>query len=54
VLEKVSHARRKIKIKIRIQRGFFDIHERTAKLTEMGDPLVRLKDEIDWESMNSF
>ena len=35
---------------IRYQPGFFDIHERTAKLTEMGDPLVALKGLIDWEA----
>jgi len=35
---------------IRLQPGFFDIHERTAKLTEMGDPLVVLKEQIDWEA----
>jgi IS5 family transposase len=35
---------------IRHQPGFFDIHQRTAKLTEMGDPLVGLKDQIDWEA----
>lgn len=32
------------------QPGFFDIEERTAKLTEMGDPLVGLKEQIDWEA----
>ncbi|MGA9646769.1 MAG: IS5 family transposase [Candidatus Korobacteraceae bacterium] len=35
---------------IRFQPGFFDIDERTAKLTEMGDPLVGLKEQIDWEA----
>jgi IS5 family transposase len=35
---------------IRLQPGFFDIHQRAAKLTEMGDPLVLLKEQIDWES----
>ena len=35
---------------IRLQPGFFDIHERTGKLTEMGDPLVGLKEQIDWEA----
>ncbi len=35
---------------IRLQPGFFDIDERTAKLTEMGDPLVGLKEQIDWEA----
>ena len=42
--------RRKIKMPIRLQPGFFDIHERTAKLTEMGDPLVGLNEQIDWEA----
>jgi IS5 family transposase len=32
------------------QPGFFDIAERTGKLTEMGDPLVGLKAQIDWEA----
>ena len=31
------------------QPGFFDVDELTAKLTEMGDPLVALKRLIDWE-----
>jgi transposase, IS5 family len=35
---------------IRLQPGFFDIHERITKLTEMGDPLVGLKEQIDWEA----
>ena len=35
---------------IRLQPGFFDIDERRAKLTEMGDPLVGLKEQIDWEA----
>jgi hypothetical protein len=35
---------------IRLQPGFFDIQERTTKLTEMGDPLVALKGLIDWEA----
>jgi IS5 family transposase len=34
---------------IRLQPSFFDVHERTAKLTEMGDPLVGLNERIDWE-----
>ena len=29
--------------------GFFDRAERTAKLTEMGDPLVGLNGQINWE-----
>lgn len=32
------------------QPGFFDLEERTAKLTEMGDPLVGLNAQIDWEA----
>ena len=32
------------------QPGLFDIEERTAKLTKMGDPLVELKARIDWEA----
>ncbi len=32
------------------QPGFFDIAERTAKLTQMGDPLVGLKSQINWEA----
>jgi len=32
------------------QPGFFDIEERTVKLTEMGDPLVGLNAQIDWEA----
>ncbi len=35
---------------IRLQPSFFDVHERTAKLTEMGDPLVELNERIDWEA----
>jgi transposase, IS5 family len=30
--------------------GFFDVEERAAKLTEMGDPLVGLNAIIDWEA----
>lgn len=30
--------------------GFFDVDERAAKLTEIGDPLVLLNKKIDWES----
>lgn len=30
--------------------GFFDVDQRAAKLTEMGDPLVLLNEKIDWES----
>jgi len=35
---------------IRFQPSFFDIHKRTTKLTEMGDPLVELNKRIDWEA----
>ena len=35
---------------IRFQPIFFDVYERTAKLTEMGDPLVELNKRIDWEA----
>ena len=35
---------------IRLQPSFFDIHERSAKLTQMGDPLVGLNEQIDWEA----
>jgi IS5 family transposase len=37
----------------RYQPGFFDIETRTAKLTVMGDPLVRLNAQIDWEAFRS-
>ena len=32
------------------QPGFFDIERRATKLTEMGDPLVGLNTQINWES----
>ena len=32
------------------QPGFFDIAQRTAKLTQMGDPLVGLNEQINWEA----
>lgn len=35
---------------IRLQSGFFDIHERITKLSEMRDPLVGLKEQADWEA----
>ena len=35
---------------IRLQPSFFDVHERSAKLTEMGDALVGLNEQIDWEA----
>lgn len=36
-----------------VQPGFFDIDERSAKLTRMGDPLVGLNSQIDWEAFRS-
>ena len=33
--------------------GFFDMAERAAKLTAMGDPLVGLNQQIDWEAFRS-
>jgi transposase len=35
------------------QRGLFDVEERAAQLTKMGDPLVGLKVRIDWEAFRS-
>ena len=35
---------------IRFQPSFLDVHERTAKLAEMGDPLVGLNERMDWEA----
>jgi hypothetical protein len=35
---------------IRLQPGFFDIHERITKLSEMRGPLVGLKEQTDWEA----
>jgi IS5 family transposase len=35
------------------QPGFFDIAERTGKLTEMGDPLVGLNAHIKWEAFRT-
>ncbi len=35
------------------QPGFFDITERTGKLTKMGDPLVGLNAHIDWEAFRT-
>ena len=32
------------------QPGFFDLETHTAKLTEMGNPLVELNALIDWEA----
>lgn len=36
-----------------LQPSFFDVETRTAKLTEMGDPLVGLNAQIDWEAFRS-
>jgi IS5 family transposase len=35
------------------QPGFFDIDRRAAKLTAMGDPLVKLDEQIDWEAFRA-
>jgi IS5 family transposase len=35
------------------QPGFFDVQERAAQLTRMGDPLVELKAQIDWEAFRA-
>ena len=35
------------------QPGFFDIQERTAKLTQMGDPLIALNAHVDWEAFRA-
>lgn len=35
------------------QPGLFDVEERAAQLTEMGDPLVGLKARIDWEAFRA-
>jgi len=35
------------------QPGLFDVEERAAQLTQMGDPLVGLKARIDWEAFRS-
>ena len=35
------------------QPGFFDIQERTAKLTQMGDPLITLNAHVDWEAFRA-
>ena len=32
------------------QPGLFDVEERAAKLTAIGDPLVGLNTQIDWEA----
>lgn len=36
-------------MKLKRERGLFDVEEREEKLTRMGDPLVGLKQRIDWE-----
>ena len=41
------------KMKHKKQPGFFDMTERTSKLTEMGDPLVGLNGQINWEAFRS-
>jgi IS5 family transposase len=38
---------------IHLQPSFFDIQERSAKLTEMGDPLVGLNEQINWEAFRA-
>lgn len=35
---------------MQLQPSFFDIEKRTHKLTQMGDPLVALHAQIDWEA----
>ncbi len=35
------------------QLGLYDLDERTAKLTQMGDPLVGLKEQINWEAFRA-
>ena len=37
----------------RMQPGFFDIEERTKKLTQMGDPLIALNAHVDWEAFRA-
>ena len=32
------------------QPGLFDVEDRAAQLTKMGDPLVGLKARVDWEA----
>lgn len=36
-----------------MQPGFFDLDERYAKLDELGDPLTRLDELVDWEAFRS-
>ena len=35
------------------QPGYFDIRERTARLTQMGDPLIALNARVDWEAFRA-
>ena len=35
------------------QPGFFDLAERANKLTEMGDPLVGLNAQVNWEAFRT-
>ena len=35
------------------QLGFFDIAERSAKLTQVGDPLAGLNSQISWEAFRA-
>jgi transposase len=36
------------------QPGLFDVEDRAAQLTEMGDPSVGLKARIDWEALRPY
>jgi IS5 family transposase len=38
---------------MQLQPSFFDRERRAAKLSELGDPLVRLNAEIDWEAFRA-
>jgi transposase, IS5 family len=37
-------------MRLQSQLGFFDLDNRTRQLTELGDPLVGLKERVDWEA----
>ena len=37
----------------KMQPRFFDVQERTAKLTQMGDPLIALNAHVDWEAFRA-
>ena len=37
----------------RKQPGFFDIEKRVKKLTQMGDPLIALNAQVDWEAFRA-